>query len=102
MKSKMRTCKKRVTACCQTIVSKSLTSDFRLDDYAYYLGVLCPRNFRPRFYYVFVSEDKNTNLFHYTFIYTSKWLQSQSLRQFQVQPCTLVAFFNFDSIGLLI
>lgn len=98
----MRTVKKRTTACNQCIVSKSLTSDFRLSNFPYYLGILCPPYFRPRFYYVFLSEDKDRNLFHYTFIYTSKWLQSQSLRQFQVEPCKLVAFYNFESIGILV
>lgn len=97
----MRTCKKRVTACSQCIVSKRLTTDFRIDDYAYFLGVLAPRFMSPKFYYVFVSEDKNTKLFYYTFIYTTKWLQSQSLRQFQVEPCKLVAFYNFAAIGIL-
>lgn len=98
----MRTVKKRITACSQCIVSKSLTSDFRLLDFPFYLGVLCPKYFRPRFYYVFVNEDKDRKLFHYTFIFTSKWLQSQSLRQFQVEPCKLVAFYCFDSIGILV
>lgn len=98
----MRTVKKRVTACNQCIVSKSLTSDFRLTNLPYYLGILCPSYFRPRFYYVFLSEDKVKKLFNYTFIFTSKWLQSQSLRQFQVVPCKLVAFYNFESIGLLV
>lgn len=97
----MRTCKKLITACSQCIVSKQLTTDFRIDNYAYYLGVLAPRYIAPKFYYVFVSEDKSTKKFHYTFIYTSKWLQSQSLKQFQVQPCQLVAFYCFDAIGLL-
>lgn len=98
----MRTVKKRITACNQCIVSKSLKSDFRLTNLPYYLGILCPPYFRPRFYYVFLSEDKVTKLFNYTFIYTSKWLQSQSLRQFQVEPCKLVAFYCFDSIGILV
>jgi hypothetical protein len=98
----MRTVKKRVTACNQCIVSKSLTSDFRLSNFPYYLGILCPPYFRPRFFYVFLSEDKVKKLFNYTFIYTSKWLQSQSLRQLQVEPCKLVAFYNFESIGILV
>lgn len=98
----MRNVKKRITACNQCIVSKSLTSNFRLSNFPYYLGILCPPYFKPRFYYVFLSEDKDKHLFHYTFIYTSKWLQSQSLRQFHVEPCRLVAFYNFDAIGILI
>lgn len=98
----MRTVKKRVTACNQCIVSKSLKSDFRLTNLPYYLGILCPPYFRPRFYYVFLNEDKVKKLFNYTFIFTSKWLQSQSLRQFQIEPCKLVAFYNFESIGILV
>lgn len=98
----MRTVKKRTSPCMQCIVSKPLTSNFFLTNLPYYLGILCPPHFNPRFFYVFLSVDKANHLYHYTFIYTSKWLQSQSLRQYQVEPCRLVAFFNSDSIGLLI
>lgn len=98
----MRTFKKRFTPCTDCILSKSLTSDFRLLDFPFYLGVLCPKYFKPRFYYVFVNEDKVRKLFHYNFIFTSKWLEVQSLRHLQVEPCRLVAFYSFDSIGLLV
>ena len=93
---------KRLTARNQCIVSKSLTSDFLLSNLPYYLGILCPPYFRPRFYYVFLSEDKARSLFHYTFIFTSKWLNSHPLRQLQAEPRKLVAFFSYDSIGLLV
>lgn len=100
----MRTVKKRFTACSQCIVSKRLVTDFRLigTDFISYLKTLCPSYMSAKFYYVFVSEDKVTKKFYYTFIYATKWLQSQSLRQFSVQPCQLVAFYSFGTIGLFI
>lgn len=94
--------KKRFIPCKDCFLCKSLTSDFRLLDFPFYLGVLCPKYFRPRFYYVFVNEDKVRKLFHYSFVFTTKWVEVQSLRQCQVEPCRLVAFYSFDSIGILV
>lgn len=89
----------------QCIVVKVLHTDFYLTDKEFlsYLQTLAPKDmlYDYTFMYVFKNFDKDTHIFRYSFVYSSKWLQSTSLKSFGLTPKSLVAFYNRISLPLL-
>lgn len=89
----------------QCIIQKLLFTDFYLTDKEFlsYLQTLSPKDmiYDYTFMYVFKSFDKDTHIYRYSFVYSSKWLQSTSLKSLGVTPNSLVAFYNRLSLPLL-